>query len=1005
MRLKTYKFEETEVPSDGVRTVWPPSVVLQKAPVVSRAALYLECAHFVHRCNRGQWPTWMKLNLPVFRPSGPLANRGTPSGMHRTHILQRAAGKLFFQWAEVYGDDFGLIQDIGKQQEDKEGGKKDKKFKKNSSKREKNIKKKEKEERFRLAAMLKARKCARAQVMGLFHSPLSTLIKGIVVASEETLVEAMPIAWELLLEGDQQLAAVSAVTFILAAVKAPEHASELVSRELKSEDTTQRVNALLRFQALWKFRYQCWLRMEEAAHLVFKVPPPTIEFTLPSPRIALDCAPVADPPWMPQVKTKVEEVTINQDQSRSFVTATQTRRKQQMELIHRALQAEEEKKCNERENFHITAVAVNVLSAYEPALFHAVEEHEEDQLAERSAAHPIHVAHALFPSCLCSAAVFIINLLNDAEVNMDGVAVYEVAYQVVWRCLVEDTALFLRHFLERLTREKQDTVIQVLRRLLRFVPRLPAQAAHTLYNYLVGYIMFYIRAPIEGGTELIANALSILWLVVPSVHGLYLKDLKQVLRKEQCDATLLITANVPSAKKIIVHGPDVGGIPSQFPIHEDTQFLHILQDSLDFFSIEENEHKCFFLVDTKTNQMHNPSAFVRDFYFFKRSQYPQLTLLKMDPEEAFQAGQQQAFYLHFVEVGKVLMSLAILRTSHQLAPRVLFLHDELTKLPSFPRKALEADFELYTGKFGKELLGMDTLHKMVWVKLMARMFEAMAGFFAHSSDIHLFLNVVNGALVLHPEDATILRLCMATYINAAHQFRNIFASNGYLLIMPTILQIYSNHQTNGLLCRTVEFICKQFYIMHRKPFILQMFGSVAPLLDLDVNSNFGDANKMQPKALFQLLQSLAQYIVDPLDILELVDAEKPLRALDFCYQMDPDTLTILDAVSLCVTVVSYASDSHRGHQMLTILEAVLPFYLHHLQSLTTRKETPGGPRTELQMIHSVSVCMKTLISNCEALTRNYTGPQKAIDLRGSSIKNASRGACSPPFEVEEDLPS
>ncbi|XP_077556955.1 unc80, NALCN channel complex subunit isoform X2 [Haemaphysalis longicornis] len=1364
-----------------------------RAPVVSRAALYLECAHFVHRCNKGQWPTWMKLNLPVFRPSGPLANRGTPSGLHRTHILQRAAGKLFFHWAEaigarleemlqsethdpleiaaiaadeqkrrqcrmedeeedfldeasinpsgnvcpfalkmaacqllleitaflretyqllpqrsartlatrdrpppeprsvnanrrwsmalstlgvsqtsahslvsladqtaaatahpvvgerrisfvlheadaegesenssnntvnvqeelilpdekrgrriaqgrphllrrtggstaghnssfkrcslklkkpgdrksrarsstfaedeeegglrrtesirsrrkvsavsdrsdtseradvsgeespgvlsdepapespvdlldagddaiatrmpwlrvivrlcgtlhytcshqqcchhtcyrrqmracsrlaksvrkVYGDDFGLIQDMGKQQEDKEGGKKDKKFKKIITGPSSPLKRKaslahnlEKLEKALDGArslhssatclvhdlegggpqeprppptagrdqgpareehpMLKYLK---TQVMSLFHSPLSMLIKGTVVASEETFTEAMPIAWELLLEGDQQLSAVAAVVFILAAVKAPEHASELLGRELKSDDTTQKINALLRFQSLWKFRYQCWLRMEEAAHLVFKVPPPTIEFTLPSPRIALDCAPVADPPWMPQVKTKVEEVTINQDQSRSFVTATQTRRKQQMELIHRALQAEEEKKCNERENFHITSVAVNVLAAYEPALFHAVEEHEEgdeDQAAERLSAHPVQVAHALFPSCLCSAAVYIINLLNDAEVSTDGVAVYEVAYQVIWHCLVEDTALFLRHFLERLTREKPDSVIQIFRRLLRFVPRLPTQAAHTLYNYLVGYIMFYIRAPVEGGTELIANAISILWLIVPSVHGLYLKDLKQVLRKEQCDATLLITANVPSAKKIIVHGPDAGGIPSQFPIHEDTQFLHILQDSLDFFGIEENQHNCFFLVDTKTNQMHNPSAFVRDFYFFKRSQYPQLTLLKMDPEEAFEAGQQQAFCLHFIEVGKVLMSLAILRTSHQLAPRVLFLHDELTKLPSFPRKALEADFELYAGKFGKELLGMDTLHKMVWVKLMARMFEAMAGFFAHSSDIHLFLNVVNGALVLHPEDASVLRLCMATYVNAAHQFRNIFASNGYLLIMPTILQIYSNHQTNGLLCRTVEFICKQFYIMHRKPFILQMFGSVAPLLDLDVNSNYGDANKMQPKAFFQLLQSLAQYIVDPLDILELVEAEKPLRALDFCYQMDPDTLTILDAISLSVTVVSYASDSHRGHQMLTILEAVLPFYLQHLQSLTTKKETPGGPRAELQMIHNVSVCMKTLISNCEALTRNYTGPQKTIDLRGSSIKNASRGACSPPFEVEEDLPS
>lgn len=33
------------------------------------------------------------------------------------------------------------------------------------------------------------------------------------------------------------------------------------------------------------------------------------------------------------------------------------------------------------------------------------------------------------------------------------------------------------------------------------------------------------------------------------------KDLKQILRKEQCDASILLTANVPSAKKIIVHGP------------------------------------------------------------------------------------------------------------------------------------------------------------------------------------------------------------------------------------------------------------------------------------------------------------------------------------------------------------------------------------------------------------------------------------------------------------------
>lgn len=43
--------------------------------------------------------------------------------------------------------------------------------------------------------------------------------------------------------------------------------------------------------------------------------------------------------------------------------------------------------------------------------------------------------------------------------------------------------------------------------------------------------------------------------IVHSVHGIMFKDLKQILRKEQCDASILLTANVPSAKKIIVHGP------------------------------------------------------------------------------------------------------------------------------------------------------------------------------------------------------------------------------------------------------------------------------------------------------------------------------------------------------------------------------------------------------------------------------------------------------------------
>ena len=150
----------------------------------------------------------------------------------------------------------------------------------------------------------------------------------------------------------------------------------------------------------------------------------------------------------------------------------------------------------------------------------------------------------------------------------------------------------------------------------------------------------------------------------------------------------------------------------------------------------------------------------------------------------------------------------------------------------------------YNYLFRQELLGLDVMHKFMWVKLIARMFEAMAGNFAYSGDIHLFLNVLNGALILHSEDSCILRYVIATYINAAHNFKNIFSTNGYLLIMPTLLQLYSTHQTNKLVTTTVEYAVKQFYLMNRKPFILQMFGSVSTILDTDETSIHGEAHKV-----------------------------------------------------------------------------------------------------------------------------------------------------------------
>ena len=103
------------------------------------------------------------------------------------------------------------------------------------------------------------------------------------------------------------------------------------------------------------------------------------------------------------------------------------------------------------------------------------------------------------------------------------------------------------------------------------------------------------------------------------------------------------------------------------------------------------------------------------------------------------------------------------------------------------------------------MYGLDVLHKFNWIRLIARMFEAMADNYVHSSDIKLFVYVINGALALHAEDACILRYCMATVINAAHQFKNIFSHNGYFLIMPSMLRIYSNNQGRDSLLFKIYF--------------------------------------------------------------------------------------------------------------------------------------------------------------------------------------------------------
>ena len=75
--------------------------------MVSRACLLLECAHLVHRCNKREWPRWLRGSLPyqpAHRRAVAAKRRNTFMFTHRRSLLaMHAAGRLFHAWGVALG--------------------------------------------------------------------------------------------------------------------------------------------------------------------------------------------------------------------------------------------------------------------------------------------------------------------------------------------------------------------------------------------------------------------------------------------------------------------------------------------------------------------------------------------------------------------------------------------------------------------------------------------------------------------------------------------------------------------------------------------------------------------------------------------------------------------------------------------------------------------------------------------------------------------------------------
>jgi len=64
---------------------------------------------------------------------------------------------------------------------------------------------------------------------------------------------------------------VLATIVILTAARAGHLIDALFHKEMENSSALVRYNSILKFQTLWRFRYQFWIRLEEGAHSMMKV--------------------------------------------------------------------------------------------------------------------------------------------------------------------------------------------------------------------------------------------------------------------------------------------------------------------------------------------------------------------------------------------------------------------------------------------------------------------------------------------------------------------------------------------------------------------------------------------------------------------------------------------------------------------------------------------------------------------------------------------------------------
>lgn len=114
-----------------------------------------------------------------------------------------------------------------------------------------------------------------------------------------------------------------------------------------------------------------------------------------------------------------------------------------------------------------------------------------------------------------------------------------------------------------------------------------------------------------------------------------------------------------------------------------------------------------------------------------------------------------------------------------------------------------------------------------------------------------------------------------------------------------------------------------------------------------------------------------------------------------------------DALASCVTVCAFSPESKRSHQMLLVMQSILPHFINHLEQETQRQNNSSAAlKHEITCYTTMCVEMKALVNCCETLSR---GPARTFDIvssvseRGKSFIADSPQFFDPPTVADDEL--